>query len=62
MECVCYLTRKITDDSGQEDDEKKERQKIDSVEEGVRKKINYREEETFTIICAADLAAEWRLL
>lgn len=33
------------DDSGLEDDEKKERQKTNSVEEGVMKKINYREEE-----------------
>lgn len=35
--------REITDDSGREDDEKRER--IESVEEGVKKKINYREEE-----------------
>lgn len=42
-ESVCQLVREITDDSGREDDEKRER--IESVEEGVKKKINYREEE-----------------
>lgn len=45
VEGVCLLVRKITDDNGQEDNEKKERQKIASVEEGGKKKINYREEE-----------------
>lgn len=43
VESVCQLVREITDDSGREDDEKRER--IESVEEGVKKKINYREEE-----------------